>query len=185
MNGYSKKKKNYARAACGRCLGHFITLQQHHNSHLPPTHPPTATSTSTSTRTRARHSLSLTHTPPLTSRMYHAIIRIHANSRASKPLVAHGTMPILIHHDPAIEPPRLDPPITPCGLAIAQHHHGFHGCFFHAPQPRDNTFRVERRVGCADAPEEVGFEVAHREGRWNEVKGCGCGEAGAVFGEEL
>jgi len=117
--------------------------------------------------------------------MHHTIIGVHANCRSTKALVAYGAMPVLVHHDSAIQPPRLNPPVTPHGFAFAQYHGGFHCCLLYAPQPRDNALRVERRVGCADAPEEVGLEVANGEGRGDEVESGGGGEAGAMFGDEV
>ncbi|KAH9865218.1 hypothetical protein IAQ61_009165 [Plenodomus lingam] len=93
-------------------------------------------------------------------------------------------MSLQIHHNPAIQPPRPRLPI-PTHPPLTQQQRSLDPRLVDGAQLRNDALLVERRVGGPDAAEEVGFQVADGEGRGDEVEGCGGGEAGAVFGEEV
>jgi len=112
------------------------------------------------------------HNPPLGK---------NPNRTPPKPLITNRTPPLLINHHPAIQPTRQNPPI-PASPPITQHQSLNNTRLLHAPQLGYNALGIEHRVGVADAPAEVGFEVADGLGRGDEVESGGCGEARAVFG---
>jgi hypothetical protein len=98
--------------------------------------------------------------------------------------MANRTMAVLINNNASIKPTRHAPSIR-IDLAIAEQHGSLEFHFLDAAQTRDDALFVERRVGGADPPAEVRFELADRQRRGYEVQGRRGGETGAVFGEEV
>jgi hypothetical protein len=90
--------------------------------------------------------------------MNNTIVRVHANRTASKALVTHCTMSVLVDYNASIQAAWYHTTVAP-NFAVAKQYCFDDGCLFHAPQLGNNTFLIQHRVGIAYAPAEVRFEI--------------------------
>lgn len=111
--------------------------------------------------------------------MHDRVIRQHSNDAPAQPLVTHAADALVANDHAPIAPAlsALD--------AVTKKKEGLARDELGLAQPRDHAALVDRAVGGADAPAEVGLEIADGDGVRDEGEGGGCGEAGAVFGEEV